>query len=237
MDIIFLWNKLWTLFFTSKRSCGYFFEAVDIFPLPQVEDIFFKDVHTFFTPVICCGYFFTSVYNKLWIIFISISKLWIFFTAEDICFTSVISCEYFYLCHKLWRFLYILTLALLLKAVCIVWKRSWPAVSLKHEMNMYIQLLIPLTLISQSTRVAPLYQRIYLAWTPFLFFFYTSNLFMSNYWYLKVNFLVLWDQKIYFEKSVVWAEFRLWDIGSWLYLQIWDNWLVLVAKLCQWITE
>ena len=35
--------------------------------------------------------------------------------------------------------------------------------------------------------------------------------FISNYWYLKVIF---WDQKIYFEITVVWDERRLWDIKS-----------------------
>ena len=49
----------------------------------------------------------------------------------------------------------------------------------------------------------------------FPIFLYNSNLDISNYWYLKVNFL---GQKIYFEISLVWDEFQQWDIKSWLYI-------------------
>ena len=41
-------------------------------------------------------------------------------------------------------------------------------------------------------------------------FHYDSSYF--KLWYLEVNFL---DQKIYFEISVVWAEFWHWDFESW----------------------
>ena len=62
-------------------------------------------------------------------------------------------------------------------------------------------------------------------WFPILS--YISNSIISNYWYLQVNFL---GQKNYFEISVVWDEFWLWDMESWLYLKAnWD--FILVGLL------